>query len=150
MFLTSFSYLTQAHQLQQSPGEDESLELVPNITLNPSFNIDMLEHIEPEFNESRSLKLTDIVLYIITVFGKNKKSLSNLQLDIKLKQFFHFQRTYFSCYNSGETKSIIIIFYLYFISMHFINNLFTTSCIVQFSVIYHIPSFNGILSIIFK
>jgi len=43
---------SQAHQLQQSPGEDESLELVPNITLNPSFNIDMLEHIEPEFNES--------------------------------------------------------------------------------------------------
>ena len=76
------------------------------------------------------LNFTDIVLYIITVFGKNKKSLSNLQLDIKLKQFFHFQRTYFSCYNSGETKSIIIIFYLYFISMHFINNLFTTSCIV--------------------
>ena len=39
--------------VQDSPGEDESLELVPNITLNPSFNIDMLEHIEPEFHESR-------------------------------------------------------------------------------------------------
>lgn len=37
---------------QDSPGEDESLELVPNITLNPSFNIDMLEHIEAEYNES--------------------------------------------------------------------------------------------------
>lgn len=38
-------------QLKDSPGEDESLELVPNITLNPSFNIDMLEHIEAEYNE---------------------------------------------------------------------------------------------------
>jgi len=43
----------QGQQLKDSPGEDESLELVPNITLNPSFNIDMLEHIEPEFHESR-------------------------------------------------------------------------------------------------
>lgn len=34
--------------LQESPGEEESLELVPHITLNPSFNIDMLEHIGPE------------------------------------------------------------------------------------------------------
>jgi len=42
----------QVHQLKDSPGEDESLELVPNITLNPSFNIDMLEHIEPEYNEN--------------------------------------------------------------------------------------------------
>ena len=39
--------------LQESPGEDESLELVPHITLNPSFNIDMLEHIAPDFNENR-------------------------------------------------------------------------------------------------
>lgn len=39
-------------QLKDSPGEDESLELVPNITLNPSFNIDMLEHIEAEYNET--------------------------------------------------------------------------------------------------
>jgi len=38
--------------LQESPGEDESLELVPHITLNPSFNIDMLEHITPDFNEN--------------------------------------------------------------------------------------------------
>jgi len=38
--------------LQESPGEDESLELVPHITLNPSFNIDMLEHIAPDFNEN--------------------------------------------------------------------------------------------------
>lgn len=41
--------------LQESPGEDESLELVPHITLNPSFNIDMLEHIAPDFNENRYL-----------------------------------------------------------------------------------------------
>jgi len=38
--------------LQESPGEDESLELVPHITLNPSFNIDMLEHIAPDLNEN--------------------------------------------------------------------------------------------------
>ena len=36
--------------LQESPGEDESLELVPHITLNPSFNIDMLEHIAPDLH----------------------------------------------------------------------------------------------------
>lgn len=39
-------------QHKDDPGEDESLELVPNITLNPSFNIDMLEHIEAEYNET--------------------------------------------------------------------------------------------------
>ena len=38
--------------MKESPDEDESLELVPNITLNPSFNIDMLEHIMPEYSES--------------------------------------------------------------------------------------------------
>ena len=38
--------------MQESPDEDESLELVPNITLNPSFNIDMLEHIAPEYTEN--------------------------------------------------------------------------------------------------
>ena len=27
--------------------EEEEMELVPHITLNPSFNIDMLEYIEP-------------------------------------------------------------------------------------------------------
>ena len=27
--------------------EDEEMELVPHITLNPSFNIDMLEYIDP-------------------------------------------------------------------------------------------------------
>jgi len=36
--------------LQESPGEEESLELVPHITLNPSFNIDMLEHCAPDGN----------------------------------------------------------------------------------------------------
>lgn len=34
--------------LEESPGEEESLELVPHITLNPSFNIDMLEHLGGE------------------------------------------------------------------------------------------------------
>jgi hypothetical protein len=33
--------------------DEESLELVPHITLNPSFNIEMLEHISPDYNESR-------------------------------------------------------------------------------------------------
>lgn len=42
----------QPTELKESPDEDESLELVPNITLNPSFNIDMLEHIMPEYSES--------------------------------------------------------------------------------------------------
>ena len=46
------SHKKQVQHLKDSPGEDESLELVPNITLNPSFNIDMLEHIEAEYNES--------------------------------------------------------------------------------------------------
>ena len=40
------------NEMQESPDEDESLELVPNITLNPSFNIDMLEHIVPEYTEN--------------------------------------------------------------------------------------------------
>lgn len=34
--------------LQESPAEEEALELVPHITLNPSFNIDMLEHLGEE------------------------------------------------------------------------------------------------------
>ena len=51
--LQSFTNNFTLSSVQDSPGEDESLELVPNITLNPSFNIDMLEHIEPEFHESR-------------------------------------------------------------------------------------------------
>ena len=42
------SHGKQPTELKESPDEDESLELVPNITLNPSFNIDMLEHIGPE------------------------------------------------------------------------------------------------------
>lgn len=42
----------QPTELKESPDEDESLELVPNITLNPSFNIDMLEHIGPEYSEN--------------------------------------------------------------------------------------------------
>jgi len=46
------SHKKQIQHLKDSPGEDESLELVPNITLNPSFNIDMLEHIETEYNET--------------------------------------------------------------------------------------------------
>jgi hypothetical protein len=33
--------------------DEECLELVPHITLNPSFNIEMLEHISPDYNESR-------------------------------------------------------------------------------------------------
>ena len=46
------SHGKQPTELKESPDEDESLELVPNITLNPSFNIDMLEHIVPEYTES--------------------------------------------------------------------------------------------------
>ena len=49
---TFFDFIKHKTVPQDSPGEDESLELVPNITLNPSFNIDMLEHIEAEYNES--------------------------------------------------------------------------------------------------
>ena len=33
---------------QETLVGEESLELVPHITLNPSFNIDMLEHIGEE------------------------------------------------------------------------------------------------------
>ena len=33
---------------QETVVGEESLELVPHITLNPSFNIDMLEHIGEE------------------------------------------------------------------------------------------------------
>ena len=43
--------------LKESPEEDESLELVPHITLNPSFNIDMLEHLAADVNESRCISL---------------------------------------------------------------------------------------------
>ena len=46
------SHGKQPTELKESPDEDESLELVPNITLNPSFNIDMLEHIGPEYCEN--------------------------------------------------------------------------------------------------
>jgi len=46
------SHGKQPTELKESLDEDESLELVPNITLNPSFNIDMLEHIVPEYTES--------------------------------------------------------------------------------------------------
>jgi hypothetical protein len=35
------------------PDDEECLELVPHITLNPSFNIEMLEHISPDYNDSR-------------------------------------------------------------------------------------------------
>ena len=39
---------------QETVVGEESLELVPHITLNPSFNIDMLEHIETEYNSGHS------------------------------------------------------------------------------------------------
>ncbi len=32
----------------QTTEEEEAMELVPHITLNPSFNIDMLEYLEAE------------------------------------------------------------------------------------------------------
>lgn len=35
--------------------EEEAMELVPHITLNPSFNIDMLEFIEAESTSSSSI-----------------------------------------------------------------------------------------------
>lgn len=38
--------------LHEELADEESLELVPHITLNPSFNIEMLEHISPDYNES--------------------------------------------------------------------------------------------------
>ena len=34
--------------LFQTTEEEEAMELVPHITLNPSFNIDMLEYLEAE------------------------------------------------------------------------------------------------------
>ena len=34
--------------------DEEAMELVPHITLNPSFNIDMLEYIEPEVSSPTS------------------------------------------------------------------------------------------------
>lgn len=52
IFLRHRSHGKQPTELKESPDEDESLELVPNITLNPSFNIDMLEHIAPEYSEN--------------------------------------------------------------------------------------------------
>lgn len=41
-----------ASPLEDLSPEDESLELVPHITLNPAFNIEMLEHISPDYNEN--------------------------------------------------------------------------------------------------
>jgi len=52
IFLRHRSHGKQPTELKESPDEDESLELVPNITLNPSFNIDMLEHIAPDYTEN--------------------------------------------------------------------------------------------------
>jgi len=52
IFLRHRSHGKQPTELKESPDEDESLELVPNITLNPSFNIDMLEHIVPDYTEN--------------------------------------------------------------------------------------------------
>jgi hypothetical protein len=52
IFLRQRSQGKQPTELKESPDEDESLELVPNITLNPSFNIDMLEHIVPDYTEN--------------------------------------------------------------------------------------------------
>lgn len=34
--------------MNNAEASEEAMELVPHITLNPSFNIDMLEHIEPD------------------------------------------------------------------------------------------------------
>ena len=36
-----------SHDCLFQATEDEEMELVPHITLNPSFNIDMLEYIDP-------------------------------------------------------------------------------------------------------
>ena len=41
------------------------MELVPHIPLNPSFNIDMLEHLEPDLNATRwSKHLTFLKLVV--------------------------------------------------------------------------------------
>ena len=49
----------------ESPGEEEQLELVPHITLNPSFNIDMLEHLEPDLNATRWNKYLTFLKLIV-------------------------------------------------------------------------------------
>ena len=41
--------------------EEEVLELVPHITLNPSFNIDMLEYIEAEESPTDASERTNLV-----------------------------------------------------------------------------------------
>ena len=41
--------------------EDEVMELVPHITLNPSFNIDMLEYIEAEVSPTDACERTNLV-----------------------------------------------------------------------------------------
>lgn len=41
--------------------EEEVMELVPHITLNPSFNIDMLEYIEAEVSPSDAGERTNLV-----------------------------------------------------------------------------------------
>jgi hypothetical protein len=41
--------------------EDEVMELVPHITLNPSFNIDMLEYIEAENSPTDACERTSLV-----------------------------------------------------------------------------------------
>ena len=52
----------------ESPGEEESLELVPHITLNPSFNIDMLEHCAPDFEQNRYISY-DVSNYQLHCFA---------------------------------------------------------------------------------
>lgn len=41
--------------------EEEVMELVPHITLNPSFNIDMLEYIEAEVSPTDACEKTSLV-----------------------------------------------------------------------------------------
>jgi len=48
-------------ELNCEATEDEVMELVPHITLNPSFNIDMLEYIEAEVSPTDTCERTNLV-----------------------------------------------------------------------------------------
>jgi len=48
-------------ELNCEATEDEVMELVPHITLNPSFNIDMLEYIEAEASPTDACERTNLV-----------------------------------------------------------------------------------------
>ncbi len=53
------------------------MELVPHITLNPSFNADMLEHHEPPAVAGEGAAAADV-----TVAGNNRRALTDTSVSV--------------------------------------------------------------------